>query len=86
MSVKVYTLPDKCANETVILGVGPRDQVAFLSDGERVQVVAVPKDPLILGSKEEFWESVARTDKDVAEKRTHSVADVTDALRSKYGL
>jgi hypothetical protein len=60
--------------------------VAFLSDGERVQVVAVPKDPLILGSKEEFWESVARTDKDVAEKRAHSVADAVDALRSKYGL
>jgi hypothetical protein len=86
MSVKVYILPDKCANETVILGVGPRDQVAFLSDGERVQVVAVPKDPLTLGSKEEFWGSVARADKDVAEKRAHSVADVVDALRSKYGL
>jgi hypothetical protein len=51
-----------------------------------VQAVAVPKGPLTLGSKEEFWESVARADKDVAEKRTQSVADVTDALRSKYGL
>jgi AbrB family looped-hinge helix DNA binding protein len=69
-----------------ILGVGPRDQVEFLSDGERVQIVAVPKDPLTLGSKEEFWESIARADEDVAERRTRGLADVTQSLRSKHGL
>ncbi len=69
-----------------ILGVGPRDQVEFLSDGERVQIVAVPKDPLTLGTKEEFWESVARADEDVAAHRTQSLADVTQDLRVKYGL
>ncbi len=69
-----------------ILGVGPRDQVEFLSDGERVQIVAVPKDPLTLGTKEEFWESVARADEDIAANRTQSLADVTQDLRAKYGL
>ena len=69
-----------------ILGVGPRDQVEFLSDGERVQIVAVPKDPLTLGTKEEFWESVSRADEDAAASRTQSLADVTQDLRTKYGL
>lgn len=69
-----------------ILGVGPRDQVEFISDGERVQIVAVPKDPLTLGTKEEFWESVARADEDIAAHRTQSLVDVTQDLRAKYGL
>ncbi len=69
-----------------ILGVGPRDQVEFISDGERVQIVAVPKDPLTLGTKEEFWESVTRADEDIAAYRTQSLVDVTQDLRAKYGL
>ena len=69
-----------------ILGVGPRDQVEFLSDGERVQIVAVPKDPLTLVTREEFWESVARTDEDYAEGRATKVHAVTDGMRDRYGL
>ena len=69
-----------------ILGVGPRDQVEFLSDGERVQIVAVPKDPLTLGTREEFWESVARADEDYAEGRVTTVHAVTDSMRDRYGL
>ena len=69
-----------------ILGVGPNDQVAFLSDGERVQIVAVSKDPLALGTREEFWESVARADEDYASGRYVSAQDMTDSLRAKHGL
>ena len=69
-----------------ILGVGPRDQVEFLSDGERVQIVAVPKDPLTLGTREEFWESVARADEDFASGRIRVVHVVVDDLRAKYDL
>ena len=69
-----------------ILGVGPNDQVAFLSDGERVQIVAVPKDPLALGTCEEFWESVARADEDFASGQYVSARDMTDSLRAKHGL
>ena len=69
-----------------ILGVCPRDQVEFLSDSERVQPVAVPKDPLALGTREEFWESVARADADFAEGRTSDVPSMTSALRVKFGL
>lgn len=69
-----------------ILGVGPRDQVEFLSDGERVQIVAVPKDPLTLGTKEEFWESIARADEDVSSGRTSDLLQTTSSLRAKYGL
>lgn len=69
-----------------ILGVGPRDQVEFLSDGERVQIVAVPKDPLTLGSKEEFWESIARADNDFAEGRVRVAREAATELRQKYGL
>ena len=69
-----------------ILGVGPHDQVEFLSDGERVQIVAVPKDPLTLGTREEFWESVARADEDYAAGRVSEIRSVTDAARARYGL
>ncbi len=69
-----------------ILGVGPRDQVEFLSDGERVQIVAVPKDPLTLGTKEEFWESIVRADEDFALGRVADTHAVTESLRSRYGL
>lgn len=69
-----------------ILGVGPRDQVEFLSDGERVQIVAVPRDPLTLGTKEEFWESIARADEDASAGRTSDLLQTTSDLRAKYGL
>lgn len=69
-----------------ILGVGPRDQVEFLSDGERVQIVAVPKDPLTLGTREEFWESVDRADRDYADGQVSLAHDMTQGLRNKYGL
>lgn len=69
-----------------ILGVGPRDQVEFLSDGERVQILAVPKDPLTLGTKEEFWASVARADADIAEGRIRDAHETTAELRSRYAL
>ena len=68
-----------------ILGVGPRDQVEFLSDGERVQIVAVPKDPLILGTREEFWESVSRADEDYDAGRVTKVRSMTDGMRARYG-
>lgn len=69
-----------------ILGVGPRDQVEFLSDGERVQIVAVPKDPLTLGSREEFWESVERADAQYEQGETRSVQDSVNRMRDLYGL
>lgn len=69
-----------------ILGVGPHDQVEFLSDGERVQIVAVPKDPLTLGTKEEFWESVRRAEADYESGKVSDLSTLTDDLRDKYGL
>ncbi|WP_035425195.1 AbrB/MazE/SpoVT family DNA-binding domain-containing protein [Atopobium fossor] len=41
-----------------ILGVDISDQIAFLSDGKRVELIAVPKNPLSLKSKEEFRKEV----------------------------
>ena len=69
-----------------ILGVKPGDQVEFLSDGERVQVVAVAKDPLTLGTREEFWESIARADAEYREGRARPASEVSAELRSRYGL
>lgn len=69
-----------------ILGVGPRDQVEFLSDGERVQIVAVPKDPLTLGTREEFWESIARAEAQLEQGATRPVEASIDAMRELYGL
>lgn len=69
-----------------ILGVGPRDQVEFLSDGERVQIVAVPKDPLTLGTREEFWESIARAEAQLEQGVTQPVEASIDAMRELYGL
>ena len=69
-----------------ILGVGPRDQVEFLSDGEHVQIVAVPKDPLTLGTREEFWVSVARADEDYDAGRVTGVRTMTADMRTRYGL
>ena len=69
-----------------ILGVGPHDQVEFLSDGERVQIVAVPKDPLTLGSKEDFWDSIARADAEYSNGQTQSASNAAASLREKYDL
>lgn len=69
-----------------ILGVKPGDQVEFVSDGERVQVIAVPKDPLTLGTREEFWESVARSDSQYESGSSRPAAQSILALRDTYGL
>lgn len=69
-----------------ILGVGPHDQVEFLSDGERVQVVAVPKDPLTLGTKEEFWERVSASLTEYAEGKYYEAEEATRILEERYGL
>ena len=69
-----------------ILRVGPHDQVEFLSDGERVQIVAVPKDSLSLGDREDFWESVTRADEDYFEGRITEVHTMTNSMRARYGL
>ncbi len=69
-----------------ILGVGPRDQVEFLSDGERVQIVAVPKDPLTLGTREEFWESIERAERDYEAGNAIDAHALTERLRDTYGL
>ena len=44
------------------------------------------KDTLALGTREEFWESVARADEDFATGRFVSAQDMTDSLRAKHGL
>lgn len=69
-----------------ILGVKPGDQVEFVSDGERVQVVAVSKDPLTLGSPEEFWASVARSDAQYEAGQGHPLSATVGALRKRHGL
>ena len=69
-----------------ILGVSTGDQVEFLSDGERVQVVAVPKDPLTLGTKEEFWERIRQSEEEYAQGNFILADDHLLELREKYGL
>ena len=69
-----------------ILGVRPNDQVAFLSDGERVEVVAVPKNPLKLGTREEFLARVAREDEEYAAGLAKPADEVSRSLRERYGL
>ena len=69
-----------------ILGVGPRDQVEFLSDGERVQIVAVPKDPLTLGTREEFWGSIEQAERDYENGDVVEASALTSRLRDTYGL
>ena len=46
----------------------------------------MPKDPLALGTCEEFWESVTRADEDYASGRIYSVQAMTESLRAKHGL
>jgi AbrB family looped-hinge helix DNA binding protein len=69
-----------------ILGVAPHDQVALLSDGHRVELVAVPKDPLALGSREEFLERVARAEEDYSEGRVKPVDSVVADIKAAYEL
>lgn len=69
-----------------ILGVGTQDQVVFLSDGKRVEVAAVPEDPLSLHGADEFWDGIAQARQDyVAGRFSPAGAKVAD-LREKYGL
>lgn len=77
------TLPK---NIREVLGVGIKDQVALLSDGKRVEVVAVPADPLTLGSEEEFRARVAQADEDYRKGKAHRAAELTERLRAQYGL
>ena len=69
-----------------ILGVGIKDQVALLSDGERVEVVAVPKDPLAVGDRSEFLERVARSNAAYAAGDVQPASELTGKLRERYGL
>lgn len=69
-----------------ILGVKPNDQVAFLSDGERVEVVAVPENPLGLGTREEFLARVAKADAEYEEGKARPASDVSRNLRERHGL
>lgn len=69
-----------------ILGVKPHDQVAFLSDGKRVEIVAVPEDPLTLGSREEFLDRVARAEDDYEQGNIVDARKLADDLVKKYGL
>lgn len=69
-----------------ILGVGPRDQVALLSDGERVELVAVPKDPLQLGTREEFLARVDRAEDEYEKSGGRPASEVLGNMRNRYGL
>ncbi len=69
-----------------ILGVDVLDQVTLLSDGKRVEIVAVPDDPLTLGSEEEFRARVAASDAAYARGDARDASDLTDRMREKYGL
>lgn len=77
------TLPKEIRD---ILGVSIHDQVAFLSDGARVEVVAVPANPLALHNEGELWEHLAAARKDVEEGRVSPAGDLTSKMRDKYGL
>jgi len=69
-----------------ILGVDAGEQVSFLSDGRRVEIVAVPKDPLTLGSKDEFRARVAEADDAYARGDYRDASDLAASMRAKYGL
>ena len=69
-----------------ILGVGIKDQVALLSDGERVEVVAVPKDPLTIDSKEAFLARVAQSNAAYTAGAVRPASELTSKLRERYGL
>ena len=69
-----------------ILGVKAYDQVALVSDGTRVELVAVPADPLALHDEGELWEHLAVARNDVAEGRTSPAGALSASMREKYGL
>lgn len=69
-----------------ILGVQPGDQLALLSDGERVQLVAVPSDPLTLGSEEQFMARVAKAEQEYREGKARRASEAVADLRDRYGL
>ncbi|MCI2206914.1 MAG: AbrB/MazE/SpoVT family DNA-binding domain-containing protein [Atopobiaceae bacterium] len=69
-----------------ILGVGVRDQVELLSDGSRVEIRAVPDEPLSLGTKEEFWARVQNSDEQYAAGEAAPANDLIDRMRSDHGL
>lgn len=69
-----------------ILGVKPHDQVAFLSDGERVEVVRVPPDPLTLPSKEAFLAQVRASEQAYEDGRALDARAGTEELRDVLGL
>lgn len=69
-----------------ILGVTTSDQVSFLSDGTRVEIVAIPKDPLTLGSEDEFRARVTEADVAFARGDVRGSGELTARMREKYGL
>ncbi len=69
-----------------ILGVGVGEQVSFLSDGKRVEIVAVPKDPLTLGSEKDFRARVLEADEAFARGEFRDASDLVMRMRSKYDL
>lgn len=69
-----------------ILGVKPHDQVQFVSDGERVQILAVPADPLTLGTKEEFLARVSAAEAEYLSGEYLLAGEDRAALREKYGI
>lgn len=69
-----------------ILGVGPRDQVALVSDGKRVELVAVPPDPLALHAEDSLWDRLAVARDDVVEGRTSPAGKLVASMREKYEL
>ena len=77
------TLP-KEIREILCVSVG--QEIAYLSDGKRVEVVAVPEDPLALGSEEEFRAMIARSDEQASAGRVSEKGDATARIRAKHGL
>lgn len=69
-----------------ILGVKTSDQVSFLSDGKRVEIVAVPDDPLTLGSEDAFRTRVAEADAAYARGDIRDADEFATRMRAKYGL
>lgn len=69
-----------------ILGVKPHDQVQFVSDGERVQILAVSENPLTLGTQEEFFERVRLAEAAYEAGEYAPAGEVSRQLREKHGL
>lgn len=69
-----------------ILGVKPHDQVQFVSDGERVQILAVSENPLTLGTQEEFFERGRLAEAAYEAGEYAPAGEVGRQLREKHGL